>query len=302
MYSNGKDQICYEHVFTNYIEHTNGTNEYKYNFPEHWLQFISKTNEIGLRSIKIQRSSRDIKLGNIYVKRDDELLLNVGTSISLSSNDDMTRYNDKLVNEIYTRYQVYKDEIDNARIDEPTVKSYLTLNDYTMEYLHSTNVFWIKVTKSDDETYLHVAAADSYSNDDFKNVMNISDDSLFENIAALQNGTMERPTFDEFISSLGNVSIVFCTDSATETKIKAIGFSNVWNRDSIFISSSLSTLAEDKFMTISNVEYATLKWYEVNGYVSKFTIYLYDASRKNAVQLPTDGNDLILIEMLLIAK
>ena len=51
-------QIIYEHVFTNYIEHKAGTNEYVYEFPEHWINYTGKK-EIGLRSITVKSAARD---------------------------------------------------------------------------------------------------------------------------------------------------------------------------------------------------------------------------------------------------
>jgi len=295
-----RPQINYEHVFTNYIDHKPGSNEYRYEFPEHWMSYNGKK-RIGLRSITVKNAARDLRLRNIYFKN-SKLLINIGASISLSSNDDMSAANEKFKEAIKNKYIEYKDEIENVRLSEPNTPCELGINDYTYEYVHSTNEFQIKVLKNDpaDPCYLYFTDADSYMSDDLKSVLGI-DDTLFKKIALMQKKEIVLSEFDNYLSTLPNVNVVYSIDADINVKIQSISFKNVWNRETLFITSTLSTLSEEKFLTLSNVKHYPLKWYDINGFTTTFSIFTYEASRKNSVELPNDRLDLILVEMLMCA-
>ena len=295
-----KPQIAYEHVFTNYIGHKQGTNEYVYAFPEHWNTYTGDK-EINLRSITVKCAARDLKMQNIYYKN-DLCYVNIGLSLSLASNDDMSAANEKFKDAIRTKYLEYKDEIENIRLEEPTTRNDFGINDYVIEYEHSTNTFWIKIIKNDSDhvTYLEFVEADYYMSDDFLNMLGVKNE-MFKKIAQMQSSSITREAFDAYMNDYSNVILKYTSNDANETQIKAIGFKNVWNRNTLFITSTLSTLAEDKFFTLSNVVHNPLKRYTINGYVTTFSIFIYDASRKNSVEIPNDKMDLVLIEMLMCA-
>ena len=301
MKHNEEPQIFYEHVFSNYIEHKPNTNEYVYKYPEHWNTYKGKK-EIGLRSVIVKNASRDLKLKNIYFRSNAPVNVNISFSISLSSNDDMSAANEKFKKAIKTKYIEYKDEMENIRLTEPTAKNNFGIDDYSIEYLHSTNEFWIKVLKNDEDfpCYLHIEKAEEYFSEDLKSILNVNND-LFALISRLCNNEITRSTFDEYINLYPNVIIRFNSDDPNETKITGIGFKNVWNRETLFIASTISTLAEDKFLTLSNVEHNPLKYYDITGYPSTFSLYLFDASKKNSVEIPNDRKDLMLVEMLVCA-
>ena len=294
-----RPQINYEHVFTNYIDHKPGSNEYKYEFPEHWRSYTGRK-RIGLRSITVKNAARDLRLRNIYFKN-SRLTVNIGASISLSSNDDMSAANEKFKEAVKTKYIEYKDEIENVRITEPETLCVLGINDYTYEYVHSTNEFRIKVLKNDpdDPCYLYFADADSYASDDLLNILGVGD-VLFKNIALFQKGSLTEAGFNEYLNQHPNVEVSYVKENIV--KIQSIVFKNVWNRETLFITSTLSTLSEEKFLTLSNVKHYPLKWYDINGYTMTFSIFTYDASRKNSVEIPNDRLDLILVEMLMYAE
>ena len=296
-------RIRYEHVFTNYIEHKTGTNEYVYEFPEHWLSFQGKK-EIGLRDITVKPAARDLRMSNMYFKN-SKCLVNIGFSVSLGQNEDMTVLNEKLKKDIKTKYIEYKDEIDNLRLSTPNTTIEFGINDYIIQYEHANNEFWIKVLKNDPNnvSYLHFEIADKYMSDDLKAVLGI-DDIVFNKIARLQsvgNQNIDRTEFNTFMKEYPNVIVDFISNDVNETKIKGIGIKKVWNREQLFIASTLSTLAEDKFLTLSNIEHNPLKCYEIRGYNTTFSIFLYDSTHKNMVEIPNDQRDLLLVEMLISA-
>ena len=292
-------QIIYEHVFTKYIEHKEGTNEYVYNFPEHCINYTATKKEIGLRSITVKSAARDLRMSNMYFKNSN-CLVNIGFSVSLGQNEDMTVLNEKLKKDIKTKYIEYKDEIDNIRLTTPNTTIDFGINDYTIQYEHSKNELWIKILKNDPNniSYIHFEVADTYMSTDLKGVLGI-DDEVFNKIAKLQADEITKEAFNTFISQHPNVVVDFVSDE--ETKIKGIGFKNIWNREQLFITSTLSTLAEDKFLTLSNIEHNPLKWYELSGYKPTFSLFLYDSTQKNSVEIPNDQRDLILVEMLICA-
>ena len=134
--------------------------------------------------------------------------------------------------------------------------------------------------------------ADVYTSSDFRQMMNIENDELFKSIASYQSGEIEKSE----ITIPNNVSLEFNDDGL----LLAINFKNVWNRSSLLISSTLSTLSEQKIICISDEQYNPPKEYDVSGYRKDFSISLFD--RDALVELPIDGKDIIIIEMLLIAK
>ena len=294
-------QIIYEHVFTDCVEHKPGTNEYVYKFPEHWNSY-NGSKEIGLRSITVKNASRDLRLQHMFFKSDRPLYVNIGFNISLSTNETMSEANEKFKKAVKTKYIEYKDEIENIRLETPSTPNHFGINDYSIEYLHSTNEFWIKILKNDEQhpCYLYFTDDDTYMSEDLKQILN-ADDTLFSKIAKMQAGSITRAQFDSYISEHPNVIIRYDSDSNDETKITAIGFKNVWNRETLFIASSLSTLSEDKYLTLSNVVHNPLKWYDITGYATTFSLFLYDAAKRNSVEIPNDRKDLILIEILMCA-
>ena len=133
---------------------------------------------------------------------------------------------------------------------------------------------------------------------DFCELMNVPQ-QLFTNIALVQSSVMRKEDFNSYLESANlNVAIEWYDDA--DLRMKAIRFTDVWNRSQLIVASSLSTLAEDKYFTLSNVQYDSPKYYTVNGYTKFFTISLYDVNMRRPVHLTS--KDLIVIEMILVAK
>ena len=80
-------------------------------------------------------------------------------------------------------------KIIEARVTNPTEKSYLGVNDYCLKYYSATNEFSIRIltidSKSDSQKYLKFMKADVYTSSDFRQMMNIENDELFKSIASL---------------------------------------------------------------------------------------------------------------------
>jgi hypothetical protein len=301
-------QIYYEHTFTNY-EHTNGTNEYSFKYPDHWIQYPSQQHLAALRSITIEPSAREITFNNIKLKRDDLqnnslLELNLNMSIPLAYGDDMNVLNSKIREQIDYKYTEYKNEVNEARVSTPNTPSYLGCNDYTFCYDQSSNCFVMKIlTKAGISNPYYFYFQDfadqaEYTSSDFKAIVGIKDDSLFVAISKYQNAVMTKTELLSFVShNFPTIKLGW-----NDALITEVIFTNVWNRSRLLVSSSLSTLSENRFLTLTNTYHNPPKLYDVKGYNGKFSIYLYNASSKAEIELPKDGADSIVIEMILIAK
>ena len=308
-------QIYYEHTITNY-EHHEGTNEYVFNFPDHWIQYPSKQHLVALRSINILPATRDFFIKNIQLKRDgvDAFSVDLSMRLYLSCNEDMGVLNDKLNKAIYNIYKEYSEEVNEARISSPGTHKYLSVRDYTIFYTQTDNslIFRILSTGVNNPFYFKFLVGENddleYTSDDFKYMVGIPNDDIFKNLAKYQNNTITKEDLDTFLKTLPNVEVRFNDNNAegvlsdNESKmITDIIFKNVWNRNNLIISSTLSSLSENRYLTMSNTRHNPPKVYEINGYNTRFSIFLFDPGNQEQRELPTDSKDIITIEIILIA-
>ena len=297
-------QIYYEHTITNY-EHQKGTNEYVFKFPDHWIQYPSKQHLVALRNVNITPSTRDFFIQNIQLKRSglDNFSVDLSTRLYLGNNEDMGVLNDKLNKTIYNIYKEYSEEVSEARITTPNTPKYLSVRDYTIFYTQTNNslIFHILSTSIDNPFYYFFPEATNYTSDDFKYMVGIPNDDLFINLSKYQRGVIKtREQLNEFLSTLPNVEVKFLSDNST--CITDIIFKNVWNRNNLIIGSTLSSLSENRYLTMSNTSHNPPKVYEINGYNTKFSLFMYDPGNGEERELPTDYKDIITIEVILIAQ
>ena len=286
-------QICYEHAFNTFHEHKEGTNEYIYKFPDHWTQYPGSLHALSLRSVNVHPAARDIGFAYIYLKSNEEdskLDLDLFTNFTLAYDEDMNKFNDRMKAEIRDLYDNYKYE--SGTEWRPT--------DFGIFYKYSTNELVFKIndsnhyfafTNSDDEA--------SYTSTDLKNMIGIKSDALFVKIAKYQNLEITYEELTTYLKTVPQFEIKF-RDSTKE--VIEFKFKNVWNRGTLTINSTLSTLAEYNFLALSNVLYPVPKYYELNGFTTEFSISLFDACLKIPVELPADNRDLVIIEMILVAR
>ena len=300
-------QIYYEHTLTNY-DHSNGTNEYIFNYPDHWIQYPSKQHIVALRAVSITPAARDFFIHDIKLRRngiDKEIFeVDISSRIYLGCDEDMGKLNNKLSSCIYDAYREYKDEIQEARISSTETKSYLGCRDYTMFYVQSDNsfVFRILSTNIENPFYFFFNEATSYTSDDFKYMVGLKDDNLFKYLSMFQGGHITKTELNQYLKTLPNVEIKFMTSNDSDTRITDMIFKNVWNRSNLIVGSTLSSLSENRYLTLSNISHNPPKMYDINGYNSKFAIYLHDPSSKQDIELPIDRKDIITVETILIAK
>lgn len=292
----GSYQISYEHSFSEFQEHKEGTNEYVYRFPDHWIQYPSNLHSLSVRSVSIHPAARDIGFQEISLKSnqsDSNLDLDLFTNFALAYNEDMTMFNTRMKAEIKDLYENYRYENTNGSLEwRPT--------DFKIFYKHSTNELVFQIL-DDTHYFAFTNTIDNavYTSNDFKNIVGIKNDSLFVKIAKYQNLQITKEELNDYLSTISNFDIQF---RGTTKEIIQFKFKNVWNRGQITINSTLSTLAEHTFLALSNTIYPVPKYYEVKGFRNDFSIFLYDSCLKTPVELPSDGKDLIIIEMILFAR
>ena len=285
--------ICYEHAFTSsHSTIDDSTATFTYQYPEHWLSYPSNSKAVAVRSVNVTPAARRLSLHGIYL-RSEKLTLKLNIDVTLGANEDMSHLNDRLQRKLMSIYQQYKDEVTNARISNPSATIDFMPDDIAMYYDDSDSTFNLVAS---DGFYLQVTSPSV--SEDFNELMAIPS-TFFTNIAKVQALEMSINAFNAYLKSEGIDAAVQFYDG-TYLKVKAITFKNIWNRSQLIVTSSLSTLAERKYLTLSNVQYDTPKIYTVNGYSKSFSISLYDSIMKRPVRLPP--KDLIVVEMILIAQ
>lgn len=287
---NNAYQICYEHAFMNCIDHKPGTNKYTYQYPDHWIQYPGRLHSVAVRSVTVKPAARDIGFQNIFLRSNTEgsdLQVGLNSNFVLSYGEDMNQFNERMKEEIKDLYDNYRIEINNANSEwRPT--------DFRIFYKYSKNELVFQVTNDTHYFFCIDDNADAvYTSQDFKSLVGIQDDQVFINIARYQS------TAESEFKAVPGVDVRFRGDT---TQVTAIIFKNVWNRSQLIVNSSFSSLAEQHFLALSNIINPVPKYFEINGFKTDFSVFLYDACLKNPVELPLDGKDLIIIELLLVAQ
>ena len=283
-------QIYYEHAFAQ--PNSNNGNTFTYLYPEHWLSYPSTTKAVALRSINVTPAPRRISLNGLWL-RASSLSLNLNLSLTLGANESMSVLNDRFQDKLMIIYQQYKDEVSNAKITDPNTKINFMPDDVELYYDDSDSTFNM-VAKNN--CYLHFQ--DPSLSNDFCELMGVPQE-LFVNLALVQSSVMRKEDFNNYLKN-SNINVAIEWYDEEDLRLKSLKFNNVWNRSQLIVASSLSTLAENKYFTLSNVHYDTPKYYTVNGYTKFFTISLYDVNMRRPVHLT--AKDLIVIEMILVAK
>lgn len=284
-------KVYYEHCFTRSSLHRAGTNTYEFKFPDYWTNFNGQR-ALALRRLLIQPSARDISVSNMYLKKTGAgLNQNIGFNISLALGDDMNVFNDKLVQQIKLMTDEYSDEhTDNV----------FGTRDFEVKYNYSNGQLIFNILTVDTSDPYYFSFSDGFETSaDLKAIIDLSSDDVFKVITKYMNGTMTESEYNVAMLSYPTVSVMFYTGT---TLPQTIVFDNVWSRSSLFIASSLSTMAESQFLAMSNEKYSPPKYYDFKSSSNTFVIQLYDLNQESPIELPADGKDRIIIEMILVAR
>ena len=86
----------------------------------------------------------------------------------------------------------------------------------------------------------------------------------------------------------------------SNNRLRQILFSNVWDRENVYVQASFVDLAYGNYLGVTNDSYCPPKIYPIVFGDQKFWIKLYD-SLGNEIELPNDGKDNLIIESIMIA-
>ena len=286
-------RIKYDHTFTTY-EHKPDTNLYSFQYPEHWLSFNSNRKSVKVRSVRVNAAARDINIKGLVLRKGSEGV-NISFNLSLASDEDMSVLNSKLNTERREILEEYKIDVENARLNEPLTVCRFAGRDYEIKYNFTTGSLHFSILTS--EMFFEFLSPEV--SDDFCSILNLDDGSeLFKTLAKYQASTISKAEFDAYLSRYKNeIEIEF----ANEREVMQIVFKNVWNRSKIIVTSSLSSLCENRYLMLSNTVNRPPKMFEINGFNKGFELSLIDLDERREIELPADGKDKIVVEMILLA-
>ena len=304
-----ENQIHYEHTFSTY-ERKPGTNIYSFQYPEHWLSSSSQHKSVMVRSVRVIPAAREISLTGLLLRR-GESSVNISFYISIASNEDMNVLNSKFIDDIKSLQLEHSIDIDNKRYKNNPPGIYEIMfsgRDYRIFYSHKFRRLYLTVISPymyfnfEYEDDLQGGNKGVTANSDFCTILNLPDgDLLFKNIGSYQASHLTEQQFYNYINTVhgNNINIEF---KGNTKEIKSLSFANVWNRSNIIVTSSLSSLSENKYLMMSNMIYSPPKTFEISGYNKGFDINLIELNSQNELVLPADGKDKIVVEMILVAS
>ena len=293
-------RIEYDHTFTTY-DHKPGTNLYSFQYPEHWLSYNSYHKRVKVRSVRVNAASRNLFLRGINLYKNGTVTngINISFNISLASGEGMNVFNSKLENVKQSIQNEYTIEVENGRLEHPSETSLILFNtrDYEINYNYESKSLNFDVRGAG---MYFVFDNNAKASDDLLSILNLEDNELFLNINEYQKDFIlpqREAELNAYFESIDNdVNIEFYGK-----ELHKLVFNNVWNRDKIIITSSLSSLCENRYLMLSNTVNMPPKTFEINGFNKGFELNLLNLDDNSEVELPADGKDKIVVEMILEA-
>lgn len=295
-----------EYVF--YIEDAKyypETSIYEFNYPNVWRNTYKMDLYMGIRSIRLVPSTREINIMNIELRNKLNTPYYLDLYLTLNSNQTLNEFNKTISEELSQKYSIYKMNIDEQRIEtDDKISIDYRINDFKMRYFNSTNEIRMYIGTNNKDKFIKFcvngdSCYDSYVSTDFLNITN-TDQLLYQTIAMYQNNLLQKDfNIDVFLKKYPNVSVVFNDDNIG---IKRISFYNVWSRENILIESSIVDLTNRQYIGYSNMNYIPIKLYPIKYSDNKFQCRFYDSNnRKTIIKLPNDNKDSLFIEAIAFA-
>ena len=277
--------ICTEHGFVNNYEHVDGTNRYIYKYPDSWKDYFYRKHVVSIRSIELIAAARAFVIKGLSIVLDTENKYSISIDTTLNTRQTMNDFNRELRKIVDERYQ---------QIKETDVSTQLIRNSYAFKYDCKDKTFsmYIAIT---NPYYFQFDNINNIASDDVKTMLGITD-GFFEKLAKYLNSKVDKTELLN-CKDLEHITILW-RDKENMKHPYVITFHNVWNRERVYITSSLVDLAENEYLGFSDCVYNPPKQYAITNGDTKFNIDLYDASF-SPVELPKDKRDIIIIEAIL---
>ena len=297
-----ENQIHYDHTFTTY-EHKSGTNLYSFQYPEHWRSYNAQHKSLMIRSVRVNAAARNIKLQGINLYKSGSIPngINISFNISLASNEGMNVFNSKFEDVKQSIQNEYMIDVENARLikppADPPILCLFSTRDYEINYNYESKSLNFDVRGAG---MYFVFDNNAKASDDLLSILNLEDNELFLNINEYQNdfiSPQKEAELNEYFESIDDkVGVEFFG-----RELHRLTFHNVWDRDNVIVTSSLSSMCENKYLMLSNTVNTPPKSFEINGFNKGFELNLINLEDNTEVELPADGKDKIVVEMILIA-
>ena len=286
--------IYNEHGFTNNYDHVEGTNRYMYRYPDSWRQYYYTKHMVGIRSIELIPAAREFEINGMSIKNNSGLNISISFSSTINTGQTMTEYNKELNKIVNDRYEQVHETGDTQ----------LKRGSYAMKYDCKSKSFSFYVATTDD-CYFHFDYRDKIVSKDLESILNITD-GFFLKLADYLNDDPQFPDDESFTyeqlmecKDMKHINIKWM-DEVNHEKPYVITFYNVWDRERVYVSSSL--VGHDKqFLGFSNCYYNPPKYFQITNSDNRFYIDLFD-SVLNPVELPKDKADTLVIESILFVE
>ena len=287
--------IIAEHGFVNNYEHVDGTNRYVYKYPLSWKDYFYKNHIVSIRSIEVIPAARTFVIKGLSLKYFDEQKYDISIDTTINTRQTMNDFNKDLKKIVDERYL----QIKESEQDKVGIYKRLDRNSYAFKYDCKDKTFSIYVA-IDIKYHFYLDKFEYYVSDDVIKMFNITDGFFekFTNYLAAY-GEKKDKLKEELLKckDMQHITILW-RDEENMLNPYVITFHNVWDREQLYITSSLVDMAENEYLGVSNYSYNPPKRYAKNNGDTKFNIDLYDMTL-NPVELPNDKQDTIIIEAIL---
>ena len=279
--------IIAEHGFVNNYEHVEGTNRYIYKYPDSWKDYFYRKHVVSIRSIEVIPAARTFVINGLSIVLNTTKSYNISIDTTLNTHQSMNDFNKELKELTNERYQ---------QIKETDVSTQLIRNSYAFKYDCKDKSFSIYIATT-NPYYFHFDNINNIASDDIRIMFNITD-GFFEKLAKYLNSGEENDK-EELLkcNDMKHITILW-RDNENMQGPYVITFHNIWNRERLYITSSLVDMAENEYLGFSNTVFNPPKNCVINNSDSKFNIDLYDMAL-NPIELPNDKQDTIIIEAIL---
>ena len=263
-------------------EHVKGTNRYTFTFNDVWRNIYEEKLSVAIRSIKMFLRPRTIWLdGLLLADTSGESTQYYKISPVVSISGSMLEGNRLFYEDLKLHHEINS----NIGLADYEIRYNPANNKLVFSILNKTNRYFIFDNNEDS-----VIVSPSY---DLQIMTHQTDQTFWSDLALMSRG--DSTARAKFESGTYAESFDYTLDESNH--LVEFLFKNVFNRENLFVHSSLVDLSFDNFLGITNEQFIPPKTYPITYTNKKFWIELYD-SLNEPVELPEDGADTIIIECI----
>ena len=246
-------------------KHVDGTNRYTFEFPQYWRQSIYSGLRVGVRSIKMIPAPVYFKLTGINICSMSGSLIDfkpIDIVMIISPSDHLDDLNLR-----------FKDAITRAL----SSYTFISPDDVALEYYD--NVLHLFIDREDPDIWFDIEDIDG--NDATKQMLHFDtvDDIPESNLRYVTEEGPQQP------------------GGKPNKRLVEVMFRNIWDRDELYILSSLTDMSYNRYLGYTNNDFHPPKQYNIHNTDTTFWIELYDKTNSIPIELPP--RSVLVIEMIL---